>query len=102
MAGGSIASDIGSSISKTFKGKIFKSLSTVLGGKKTMAGRAMRSMAAKSMAGGLAKTAMRGGSKAATTGVAKVAGKSLAKSAGKSLLKKIPLVGALAFPVLAT
>jgi len=96
MAGASFASDIGSSISKTFKGKIFKGLSTVLGGKKTMAGRAMRGMAAKSMAGGLAKTAMRGGSQAATKGVGKVAGKSLAKAAGKSLLKKIPIVGALA------
>ena len=96
MAGGSFASDIGSSISKTFKGKIFKGLSTVLGGKKTMAGRAMRGMAAKSMAGGLAKTAMKGGSKAATKGIGKVAGKSLAKAAGKSLLKKIPIVGALA------
>ena len=100
MAGGSIASDIGSSISKTFKGKIFKGLSTVLGGKKTMAGRAMRGMAAKSMAGGLAKTAMRGGTKAATSVAAKAGGKGIAKlgakALGKAALKKIPGIGLLA------
>ena len=100
MAGGALASDIGSSISKTFKGKIFKGLSTVLGGKKTMAGRAMRGMAAKSMAGGLAKTAMRGGTKAAAGVAAKAGGKGIAKlgakALGKAALKKIPGIGLLA------
>ena len=85
--GSNLASDITSSFTKTFKGKALKGLSTVMGGKSTMAGRALRGAAAKSMGAGV-KTAAKGGAKAA--------GKGLAKAAGKSLLKKIPLVGALA------
>lgn len=99
MSGG-VGDMLGSSISKTFKGKIFKGLSTVLGGKKTMAGRAMRGVAAKSMAGGLAKTAMKGGGKAAAGVAAKAGGKGIAKlgakALGKAALKKIPGIGLLA------
>lgn len=86
--GTNLASDIGSSISKTFKGKILQGLSKVTGGSKTMVGRALGK--AGTAAGGA------GVKSVAKKGAAKVAGKSLAKAAGKSLLKKIPLVGALA------